>query len=302
MTVAAVGARTRRDWIRHARQRLGTIDAGSEARFLVDGALAVLPRRDRRPAPAREAATLLSEATVPPALTAAEESAIGGALARRLAGEPLAYVLGTAAFRGLELSVDPAVLIPRPETEQLVDAVSDLPLGKDAAVLEIGVGSGAISLSLLAEGRFSRIVATDVSAPALRNAGGNATALGLAGRVDLRQGDLFAAIRPGERFDLIVSNPPYVADADRPSLPREVRDHEPGLALFAGDGLRVLRALIRGARGAMVPGGWLALEIGAGQASAVRTALDSAGFDSIRILRDLAGRNRIALASARRNI
>lgn len=226
------------------------------------------------------------------------------AVRRRLKHEPLQYVLGTAAFRKLELRVDARVLVPRPETEVLVDVVLAWSAerrrqGQQAgAAVDIGTGSGAIALSLATEGSFQRVVATDVSADALDVARSNAASCGVTGGLEFRQGSLFAALRPGERFEAIVSNPPYVAESERDALAPEVRDHEPGLALFAGaGGLDVLAELVTGAPLYMETGGLLALEIGAGQADAVLALLRDAGtYRSARILPDLAGRPRIATA------
>jgi release factor glutamine methyltransferase len=267
---------------------LAAIGAETEARHLVAGVLGLTPT------------TLHTRADE--VLDAAGRRALGEGLERRLAGEPLAYVLGAADFRDLSLRVDGRVLVPRPETETLVDAVTALPLRASDRVLEVGVGSGAVALSLLHEGRFDRILGTDVSEAALGVARANATALGLASRLELRQGETYAPIADGERFALIVSNPPYIADGERAALPREVRDHEPAVALYAGpDGLDVIRALVDGAGDVLSVRGWLAMEIGAAQGGAVRAALEDAGFESVRVLPDLAGRHRIALGQAPRN-
>src|SRR5690606_31703477 len=197
------------------------------------------------------------------------------AIARRLAGEPVQYITGEAAFREIELRVDRRVLIPRPETEVLVGEVLKWAGARAEAArrrltaADIGTGSGAIALSLLKEGPFERVVATDVSAEALELAGENAARLGLEAGLELRQGALLAPLR-AERFDVVVSNPPYVADADRGALPPDVRDWEPAGALFAGPtGLEVLAALVEGAPRHIEPGGLLALEVGAGQAAEV---------------------------------
>jgi release factor glutamine methyltransferase len=218
---------------------------------------------------------------------------------RRLRHEPVQYILGRAAFRKLELHVDQRVLIPRPETEVLVGAVLDwcAAAGTAGSVLDIGTGSGAIALSLAQEGGFRRIVASDVSADALDVARANAARLGLADRIEFRHGPLFDALPADERFDVIVSNPPYVADHERDALMPEVRDHEPAGALFAGaDGLAVIEALVMRAPGRLEAGGLLALEIGATQADAVQALAGKAGgYAGMRMLPDLAGRPRVLL-------
>ncbi|HSM34859.1 MAG TPA: peptide chain release factor N(5)-glutamine methyltransferase [Longimicrobiales bacterium] len=278
------GRPTIRDALRNASSELAAIGAAGEARHLVAGVLGT------------SAGRLHPLGDAP--LDHGDASALGAALARRLAGEPLAYVLGSVEFREITLAVDPRVLIPRPETEYLVDLVVGLPVASDARVLEVGVGSGAIALSLLHEGRFRRVVGTDVSAAALEVARLNASALGLRGRLELRHGRTYAPVAARERFDLVVSNPPYVAAAEREALPPEVREHEPAEALFAGDGLDVIRALIRGAPQILASGGWLALEIGATQGVEVRRALREAGLQDARVVTDLTGRDRIAIARA----
>jgi release factor glutamine methyltransferase len=222
------------------------------------------------------------------------------AVRRRLKHEPVQYILGTAAFRHLELSVDARVLIPRPETELLVGAVLEWSnaTGRRGAVLDIGTGSGAIALSLAGEGGFDRVVASDASDDALAVARENAVRLGLADRVEFRLGSVFDVARNGERFDVIVSNPPYVADAERDSLEPEVVSHEPAQALFAGtDGLAVIAAIVGGAAQRLTPGGLLALEIGAAQGAAVLALLERTRmYAQARVEQDLAGRDRMALA------
>lgn len=222
-------------------------------------------------------------------------------LRRRAEREPLQYIMGHAAFRELELRVDRRVLIPRPETEVLVDEVLAWAVGRgtaDLAALDVGTGSGAIALSLALEGPFSRVVATDVSAPALELARENAAAAGVADRVDFREGSLFQVLSAGERFDAVVSNPPYVADGEAPALEPEVAAWEPAQALFGGaDGLAVIRPLVAGAGAVLAPGGLLALEVGAAQVGMVVAAVEeSGGYDEVRVRRDLAGRERVVLA------
>jgi release factor glutamine methyltransferase len=235
-------------------------------------------------------------------LTSAELELFRAAVRRRLRREPLQYVLGTASFRRLELAVDPRVLIPRPETEVLVGLVLDWAGsgqdGRGGRVLDVGTGSGAIALSLAAEGTFEGVVATDISGDALDVARANAERTGLTGQVEFRQGDLLEAVGSGERFVAIVSNPPYVGESDRAGLQPEVRDFEPALALFAGaDGLAVVSRLVTAAQQHLEPGGLLALELGAGQGEAVLALIRGAGgYVEERIVSDLAGRQRFALA------
>lgn len=222
-------------------------------------------------------------------------------LRRRGDREPLQYIMGHAAFRELELKVDRRVLIPRPETEILVDEVLAWAAARgtgELTALDLGTGSGAIALSLALEGPFRRVVATDISALALELARENAGAAGVADRMEFREGSLFQPTGPGETFDAVVSNPPYVADAEAPSLEPEVSAWEPAQALFGGaDGMAVLRPLVAGAGAVLAPGGLLALEVGAAQAGMVVAAVEeTGGYDEVRVRRDLAGRERVVLA------
>jgi len=219
-------------------------------------------------------------------------------LLRRAKHEPLQYIEGTAAFRDLVLRVDPRVLIPRPETEVLVQEVLDWAAGRDGlAALDVGTGSGAIALALATEGPFAQVVAVDVSPDALEVARGNAAEAAPAAPVDFRLGSLYDAVA-GERFHVIASNPPYVGQEERAGLDAEVRDWEPATALFAGvGGLDVIRPLVDGAAGHLHPGGLLAMEIGAAQADAVCALVRATGaFAAPRVRKDLAGRDRIVLA------
>lgn len=204
-------------------------------------------------------------------------------LARRLAGEPLAYLTGTKEFWSLKLEVTPDVLVPRPETELLVEWGLSL---RPSAVLDVGTGSGAIALALARELPGVAIVATDLSPAALAVAARNAVAHRLE-RVRFEQANLF----PVEgRFDLIVSNPPYVAEGD-PHL-ADLK-FEPALALTSGrDGLDALRALVAGAPQYLRPGGWLLVEHGATQGAAVRALFAAAGFGAVETRRDFAGLER----------
>jgi release factor glutamine methyltransferase len=218
-------------------------------------------------------------------------------LRRRVKREPLQYIEGEAAFRELRLQVDPRVLIPRPETELLVGEVLRWADGRPGLdVLDVGTGSGAIALSLAVEGRFSRVVASDLSADALAVARMNYARIAPETPVEFREGNVYDPVR-GESFDVVVSNPPYVALEESMALGPEVREWEPHAALFAGStGLDVLRELIRGAPGMLKPGGLFALEIGASQAPAVVEMIrGTAGFGPPRVSRDLAGRDRMVL-------
>jgi release factor glutamine methyltransferase len=222
-------------------------------------------------------------------------------LKRRAQREPLQYILGRAAFRELELEVDEGVLIPRPETEILLDEVLDWARGQedtDMVALDLGTGSGAIALSLLLEGPFARVVATDVSGTALEMANKNAGAVDLSEGVDFRSGPFFEPVHDGELFDLVVSNPPYVAEAEADTLQPEVRDWEPMEALFSGpDGLDALRHITVAAGGYLRSGGMLALEVGFGQSGPVLALLEDTGeYSDVRVRRDLTGRERVILA------
>lgn len=226
-------------------------------------------------------------------------------LRRRAAREPLQYILGRTPFREIDLGIDPRALVPRPETEVLVDVVLEWARGRAGteptlSAADVGTGSGCIALSLAREGPFRRVVATDASPAALELAGENARRLGLEGRVELRSGNLLEPLA-GEHFDALVSNPPYVARGERTALPPEVREWEPEEALFGGaDGLEVIRRLVGGAADHLAPGGLLALEVGLGQSGAVTGLLDATGaFESTGVRRDLTGRPRIVTARRR---
>jgi release factor glutamine methyltransferase len=219
-------------------------------------------------------------------------------LLRRARREPLQHIVGRAAFRELYLHVDTRVLIPRPETEELVDVVlSWARVRTGLSALDVGTGSACIALSLAHEGPFERVVATDTSAEALAVARMNADALDAGARVELRRGSLFEPVA-GETFDVVVSNPPYVAEGEAADLEPEVRDWEPACALFAGSGgLDVLLPLIEGAGRHLRPGGLLAVEVAPDQAVSVADRLrEIGGYHEPEVRRDLAGRRRIVLA------
>jgi release factor glutamine methyltransferase len=221
-------------------------------------------------------------------------------LRRRAQREPLQYILGRQGFRELDLEVGPGVLIPRPETELLVEVVLTWARERETLeLLDVGTGSGAIALSLLLEGPFTRGVGTDASVRALDFARINRDAAGLQSRLELRFGSLFEPLESGERFDVVVANPPYVAEGDREGLQAEVVEWEPHEALFAGsDGLALYRQVVPGAAGALRPSGLLALEVGNGQAERVVDLIrEIAEFDDAIIHKDLSGRDRIVTAS-----
>jgi release factor glutamine methyltransferase len=222
----------------------------------------------------------------------AELAACRELIRRRLSGEPVAYLVGKQEFWSLPLVVDPRVLIPRPETEHLVEAALSALLGRRAPrVADIGTGSGAVALAIAHERPDAEVVAVDRSPEALAVARANAAALEL--EVELVEGDLLAPLADRAPFDLIVSNPPYVREGDYDGLPPEVK-REPRAALLAGpDGLAVLRRLVDGAPGLLAAGGVLALEFGAGQASEVAALMDARGYLEVKARRDLAGIERV---------
>jgi release factor glutamine methyltransferase len=242
-------------------------------------------------------AALLADPTR--ALTAAQITGYSEAINRRLRHEPIQYITGTQEFYGLALRVTPAVLIPRPETEHLVEAVLErLPHNQPLRIADIGTGSGAIAIALAAHLPQASITALDLSSEALRIAQLNAADHKLTPRIRFILSDLLAALPPQERhahFDAIVSNPPYVPFADAGQMHPQVREHEPASALFAGpDGLDIYRRLIPQAREALKPGGLLALEIGHGQRDSLAGLL--ASWTDLAFLDDLQGIPRVALA------
>lgn len=247
-------------------------------------------------APGREAARLLAHllGTGEAGLLARDGETVDATIAdrflelvaRRAAGEPAAYLTGEREFFGRRFAVDRRVLVPRPETEHLVEIALALPLPDRARVLDVGTGSGAIALTLAAERPAWRVVASDRSLGALALARGNAQAL--APGVALVAADLDAALELGG-FDLVVSNPPYVDPEDETALSPEVRAHEPPLALFAHGGLAVLERLLAAGR-ALRPGAYLAVEVGAGQAAALVERARAGGlYDELSVSPDLAG-------------
>jgi len=218
-------------------------------------------------------------------------------LERRYLGEPIQYITGEAEFYGLPMRVTPDVLIPRPETEHLVEKALALAAAFERArIVDVGTGSGAIAVALAHNLPEARITAIDISAAALEIARQNAERNGVSGRIRFLQSDLLAAVA-ADRFEIIVSNPPYVSTVDRDSLSVEVREHEPAQALFAGDdGLAVYRRLISDAFAVLEVGGFLVMEIGYGQSEAIAGLLEQTGFTRIEFVPDLQGIPRVAVA------
>jgi len=238
-------------------------------------------------------------------LSAAESSRLEAWLARRATHEPVQYITGRAAFRDLDLAVDPRVLIPRPETEGLAEAVlevlrAEAPRWAAPRVLDLGTGAGAVALALAAEWPAALVTATDASAGALEVARANSTALGLAGRVRLLAGHWFEAVGAQERFEVVVSNPPYVATGEWGGLPEDVRSFEPHQALFSGaSGLDDAREIVERAPRHLVPGGLLALELAEERVHQVAGWLrGTPGWQTVEVLADLACRPRYLLARA----
>ena len=241
----------------------------------------------------RDRAFLLTHRDTP--LTAEQAAQYESWLERRAAHEPIQYILGVQEFFGLTFAVTRDVLIPRPETEHLVEALlAIVPHDQPLRIADIGTGSGAIAVALAHALPHAQVTALDISAAALAVAKGNAQTHHVADRMRFLQSDLLSAIA-GERFDAIVSNPPYVAEDDRASLEPQVRDYEPAAALFAGpSGLDVYERLIPPALAALKPGGWLLMEIGQGQRDALAQLLS--GWNHVSFVDDLQGIPRVACA------
>jgi release factor glutamine methyltransferase len=235
-------------------------------------------------------------------LTPDEVHRYNEALTKRAAGMPAQYITGQQEFWGLDLIVSPAVLIPRPETEHLVEAVLELSRkltpeqvhNKPLQIVDVGTGSGAIALALSKELPGAHVQAIDISHEALEVARANAGRLDLASRIEFQQGDLLVGIPPAS-IDFVVSNPPYVGESEEDSVQLEVRKFEPRNAVFAGPtGLEVIERLLPQANAALVPVGWLLLEISGTIADRVRALLE--GWDEVEIRNDLQGIPRVALA------
>ena len=219
------------------------------------------------------------------------------AIERRRAGEPVQYIIGETEFYGLCFHVDRDVLIPRPETEHAVEKVLELAERfEKPRIVDVGTGSGAIAVSLAHHLFDARITATDLSMAAMDVALNNAALNAVADRIRFVGGDLLTPVAD-EQFEIVVSNPPYVAESDRTLLNVEVRDFEPSMALFSGaEGLTIYRRLIPQAFGALVEGGYLVLEIGYGQAEAIKVLMAEAGFSDVAFTQDLQGIPRVVAA------
>ncbi|MFK3846950.1 peptide chain release factor N(5)-glutamine methyltransferase [Stenotrophomonas sp. NPDC078853] len=269
-----------RDLLADAAAKLRGPEARHEAELLLLHALQ------------RPRSWLFAHATDPVDL--ADRDSFHALLARRAAGEPVAYITGQWGFWTLQLEVSPATLIPRPETELLVEqALARLPADRPCTIADLGTGSGAIALALASERPLVQVLATDFSGEALavakRNAARNAVS-----NVAFAQGSWHVPLQ-GQRFDLIASNPPYIA-SDDPHLARGDLRFEPSTALASGqDGLDDIRLIADGARAHLLPGGWLLLEHGWDQGAAIRALLQQAGLDEVQTVQDLEQRDRVTL-------
>jgi release factor glutamine methyltransferase len=231
--------------------------------------------------------------------TEAERTRFRELIHRRVAGWPVAYLVGTRDFYLLSFEVSPAVLVPRPETETLVlEALAFLKPLKEPTVLDLGTGSGCIAVSVAHQKKDARVTAIDVSPDALDVARRNAARHGVADRVEFLQGDLFAPLAAGSTFDLVVSNPPYIAQGEFATLAPDVRDHEPRVALDGGaDGLAFYRRIANGVVPFLKSGGKLLLEIGYTQEAAVHTLLrHQPELEVGPSLKDMAGHPRVVVA------
>lgn len=266
---------------REAREQLPGDEAGREADWLLAHALG------------RSLAWLFAHADE--LVTATETAALRELVAARARGTPIAQLTGRRGFWSFELAVSPATLIPRPETELLVEAaLARLPAVGAEAVADLGTGTGAIAIALAREWPQRTVIATDASAAALEVARGNAQALGQP-RIDFRHGDWCAALRDDETLAMIVSNPPYLADDD-PHLTQGDLRFEPRGALASGaDGLDAIRRIVAAAPTHLQAGGWLLLEHGLTQGAAVRALLHAARFTEVETLQDLEARDRVSL-------
>lgn len=271
-----------RQVVADASARLGGIDARHEAELLL---LHVLER---------PRSWLFAHAT--DSLAAADQAAFETLLARRMAGEPIAYLTGRRGFWTLDLEVDPATLIPRPETELLVElALERLPSDQSLQLADLGTGSGAIALALASERPQAQVLATDASPGALAVAARNAARHELPNVCFAEGGHDWYAPLQGMRFDLIASNPPYIA-SDDPHLDQGDLRFEPASALASGvDGLDDIRRIVDGGQAHLRPGGWLLIEHGWDQGAAIRALFDAAGFAEVQTAQDLEQRDRITL-------
>lgn len=231
-------------------------------------------------------------------LSADEHGRFTEYVSERAAGKPAQYITGHQEFWGLDLVVSPAVLIPRPETEHTVETVVGIAkksgTGGNLEIIDVGTGSGCIAVALASELASARLYASDVSAEALEIARANAARLGFANRIEFRCGDLLTPFA-GQQFDFVVSNPPYVSEAEPEKTQREVREFEPKIAVFGGPtGLEIYQRLIPQAREHLRPGGWLVMEIGFSIEEPIRRLLQ--GWSEIRTVNDLQGIPRVVAA------
>jgi release factor glutamine methyltransferase len=230
-------------------------------------------------------------------LTEAELETIRPLVKRRGNREPLQYILGETEFCGLKLKVDPRALIPRPETEYLIELIGGKMEASPEAILDLGTGSGALALALASKYPASHVIAVDQSEDALALARENAEALNLTGRVDFMKSNWFAALSAGSKFQLIVSNPPYLSEAELKEATAEVKDHEPASALVSpADGRADLEHIITHARPFLAEGGLLACETGIAQHPALLALGTKCGYARVESLNDLTARERYLLA------
>ena len=265
------------------------VEAGREARWLVAAVLDVAPG---------ELSWMLTAGRL---VSDFQESLVDRAARRRAQGEPMAYCVGTAPFRQLVLGVDRRVLIPRPETEIVVGEALRLTADRPGGVaVDIGTGSGAIALSLATEGRFERVIATDLSDDALDVAAANAALVAVAqpaaAPVEFRQGADLAPLG-GVLARVIVCNPPYIAYGEAAALPRSVRDWEPTVALVAADdGMARYSAILAGAHQLLERFGWVVFEVDARRAQRTAALARHHGYRQVQVVRDLTGRERVLFA------
>jgi release factor glutamine methyltransferase len=272
---------TIREAMAEAARRLGGGDAVRDAELLLRHVLGAT-RAQMLANPRRE-------------LNGEEAARYGAMIAERADGKPMQYITGVQEFYGLEFAVNGDVLIPRPETEHLVEAVlSRVAQDSTVKIVDVGTGSGAIAIALAKNLPRAQVTAVDISAAALQVAARNAAAHSASERVKFLQSDLLEACAD-EQFDAVVSNPPYIADAERETLAVQVREFEPGQALFAGNsGFEVYERLIPQAWNALRPGGLLAMEMGFGQSARMRDLLRE--WQGVEVVNDLAGIARVVLA------
>lgn len=273
--------KTIRQAVADAAQRLHGEYAARDAELLLMHALAV-SRASLLANPQRE-------------LSQAEEAQFQAMIAERATGKPIQYITGTQEFFGLAFAVDQDVLIPRPETEHLVEAViAKLPKDRAVKIADVGTGSGAIAVALAHSLPLAQVAALDISPAALKVAARNAKAHDVNARVQFVESDLLA-VCAGEAFDVIVSNPPYIAESEREGLEVQVREFEPALALFADTtGYEIYERLIPQAWNSLRPGGLLAMEIGFGQSARLAELLQA--WQDVEFMNDLQGIPRVALA------